>query len=214
MVMLTRTDRSTVRRLPERGSYDREQIDAILDEALVCHVGFVSEGKPVVIPTAFGRRGDQVLFHGSAASRMMKTLAGGAEACLTATLLDGLVLARSAFHHSMNYRSVVLFGQCVEIAEPEAKNEALRAISEHLIPGRWAEVRPPSAQELKATRVLALPIGEGSAKIRTGPPRDDEEDMALDVWAGVLPLSLRPGDPVADGTPRAGIPEYLVRYGL
>ncbi len=210
--MPTPTGRTSVRRRSERGAYDRAQIDAILDEALICHAGFLSEGQPVVIPTIFARQGDRVVMHGSTASRMMKALAGGADVCVTVTLLDGLVLARSAFHHSMNYRSVVLFGRCVEIADPAEKSEALRTISEHLIPGRWQEVRPPSPQELKATQVVALPITEASAKLRTGPPIDDKEDLGIDVWAGVLPLALLPGDPVPDGDMRRGVPGYVTRY--
>lgn len=210
--MATPTTRTSVRRRPERGAYDRTQIDGILDEGLICHAGFLDGGCPVVIPMGFARRGDHLLMHGSTASRMMRLLAAGAEVCVTVTLLDGLVLARSAFHHSMNYRSVVVFGRCTEIVDPESKTEALRAISEHLVPGRWAEVRPPSAQELKATRVLALPINEASAKIRKGGPIDDQEDMALVVWAGVLPLALVPGDPVPDGEVPRAVPHYITGY--
>ena len=187
-----------MRREPQRGRYDRETIDAILDEALVCHLGFVHDGHPHVIPTLFARIGDEVFVHGSAASRMLRTLAGGVDACLTVTLVDGLVLARSVFNHSVNYRSVVLYGQAHLISEPAEKEQALEAFTERMLPGRWADVRWPTRKELKATTVLKLPIDEGSAKVRTGPPIDDEEDYALDVWAGVVPLSLVRGEPVPD----------------
>ena len=193
------TDRTRVRREPQRGRYDRQTIDAILDEALVCHLGFVHEGQPYVIPTLFARVGDEVFVHGSSASRMLRTLAGGVDACLTVTLLDGLVLARSAFNHSVNYRSVVVLGR----AEPlEDKEPALRAFTDKLLPGRWADVRPPTATELKATSILRLPLDEASAKLRAGPPKDDEEDYGWPVWAGVIPLEMAWGEPVAD--PRLG----------
>ena len=195
-----------MRRLPKRGFYDRKTIDAILDEALVCHVGFVHDGHPVVIPTLFARVGDLVYFHGSAASRMLRTLTSGAEVCLTVTLLDGLVLARSAFHHSANYRSVVVFGRAQMIEERTEKLAALEAFAERVAPGRWNEVREPTPKELKATTVLSLALDEASAKVRTGPPVDDEEDYALDVWAGVIPLRLVAGEPVPDPRLRAGIP--------
>ena len=191
--------RSQVRRLPDRAAYDRPTIHAILDEGLVCHVGFVSEGQPFVIPMNYGRDGDRLLLHGSAASRLTRGLAAGWPVCLTVTVLDGLVLARSAFHHSMNFRSVVLFGRAALVADPAAKTAALRVISEHVIPGRWDEVRPPNARELAVTTVLEVPIDEASAKIRTGPPKDDLEDLVLPVWAGVLPLETIPGEPVKDG---------------
>ena len=191
--------RAQVRRLPERGAYDRQTIDAILDEGLVCHVGLSSEGQPFVLPMNFGRDGDRLLLHGSAASRLMRGLAAGSPACFTVTLLDGLVLARSAFHHSMNFRSVVLFGRATPIEDPAGKTAALRVISEHLLPGRWDAVRLPNVRELAATTVVEVPIEEASAKIRTGPPRDDPEDLAWPVWAGVLPLALLPGEPVSDG---------------
>jgi nitroimidazol reductase NimA-like FMN-containing flavoprotein (pyridoxamine 5'-phosphate oxidase superfamily) len=187
--------RSQVRRLPDRGAYDRETIHAILDAGLVCHVGFVSEGHPFVIPMNYGRDGDRVLLHGSAASRLMRGMEAGWPVCLTVTLLDGLVLARSAFHHGMNFRSVVLFGRATPVADSAAKTAALRAISEHLVPGRWEKVRPPNARELAVTAVLE----EASAKIRTGPPKDDPEDLSLPVWAGVLPLETIPGVPLPDG---------------
>jgi uncharacterized protein len=193
------SQRAQVRRLPERGAYDRQTIDVILDEGLVCHVGLAIEGQPFVIPMNFGRDGDRLLLHGSAASRLMRGLAAGSPACFTVTLLDGLVLARSAFHHSMNFRSVVLFGKATPVEDPPGKIAALRIISEHLLPGRWDEVRPPNARELAATTVVEVSIEEASAKIRTGPPRDDPEDLAWPVWAGVLPLALLPGAPVPDG---------------
>jgi nitroimidazol reductase NimA-like FMN-containing flavoprotein (pyridoxamine 5'-phosphate oxidase superfamily) len=188
-----------VRREPQRGRYDRETIDAILDEALVCHLGFVHDGHPYVIPTLFARIGDEVFVHGSAASRMLRTLAGGVDACLTVTLIDGLVLARSVFNHSVNYRSVVVLGRAEPVNE---KEPALRAFAERLLPGRWDEARQPTAKELKATSILRLPLDEASAKLREGPPKDDEEDYAWPVWAGVIPLESRWGEPLAD--PRLG----------
>ena len=199
------TERTTLKRLPKRGVYDRELVYAILDEGFICHIGFVADGKPVVIPTGYARVEDQLLVHGSAASRMLRTLKSGIDVCVTITLLDGLVLARSAFHHSMNYRSVVVFGTATEIEEAEAKLAALRALSEHMIPGRWDEVRSPTDQELKATIVLSLPLGEVSAKVRTGPPLDDEEDYSLEVWAGVLPLKLIAEEPIKDPRLEPGI---------
>ena len=191
-----RTERTTLKSLPRRGVYDRAAIHRILDEGLVCHVGFVVDGQPLVIPTNYVRIGEAVCLHGSRASRMMKALATGTEACLTVTLVDGLVLARSAFHHSMNYRSVVLFGTASEIQDPVEKAEVLRRLSEHLIPGRWQEVRGPSAAELQRTMVLSMPIREASAKVRTGPPLDEEQDLAAPVWAGEIPLQLTAGAPV------------------
>jgi nitroimidazol reductase NimA-like FMN-containing flavoprotein (pyridoxamine 5'-phosphate oxidase superfamily) len=208
------TPRTTLRRLPARGHFDRATVNAILDETLVCHVGFVSDGQPFVIPTIHARAGDQVFVHGSAASRMLKTLKGGVPVCLTATLVDGLVLARSAFHHSMNYRSVVVLGDAQAVTDEREKWDALHAIVEHVAPGRWSEVREPSAKELAATLVLRLPIEEASAKVRTGPPLDDEEDYALECWAGVLPLRLVPGAPVPDPRMPAGraLPASVTGY--
>jgi len=200
------TPRSTVRRLPDRARYDRATVDAILDEGLVCHVGFVDEGQPYVIPSAYARLGDRLVVHGSAASRMVKVLAGGAPACVTVTLLDGLVLARSQFHHSMNYRSVVVLGRATEVVDPAEKRRALEAIVEHVAPGRPASARPPNEKELRATRVVAFSLDEASAKVRTGPPKDDEEDYALPVWAGELPLRLEPLAPVPDPRPGPPIP--------
>lgn len=202
----TSTPRTRLRRLPKRGAHDRATIDAILDEALVCHLGFAHDGHPFVIPTLHARLGDDVVFHGSAASRMLRTLSAGAPVCLTATLIDGLVLARSAFHHSVNYRSVVLLGDATEVTDPDEKARALEAFTERLVPGRWEHIRWPNRKELKATKVLRLPIDEGSAKVRTGPPADDDPDYAIDVWAGVVPLRTVAGEPQDDPRLRAGIP--------
>jgi uncharacterized protein len=182
--------RIKVRRLPERAAYDRRTVDAILDEALICHVGFVESGQPYVIPTIHARDGDHVYLHGSAASRMLRTLVRGVPVCVTVTIQDGLVLARSAFHHSMNYRSVVILGTAVELDDSGERLHALEAISEHVMPGRWDEVRLPNDRELRQTRILRLELDEASAKIRSGGPKDDEDDVSLPVWAGVLPLRL------------------------
>jgi hypothetical protein len=192
------TGRTTVRRLAARGVYDRDAIYAIRDEAYICHVGFVADGHPFVIPTIHARLGDTLYFHGSAASRMLRSLRDGVDACVTVTLLDGLVLARSAFHHSMNYRSVVVLGKGREVAEREEKLRALDAIVEHVILGRSALVRPPNDTEIRQTLVIALPLSEASAKVRTGPPIDEEADYALDVWAGVIPIKLEKGEPLED----------------
>ena len=192
------SERTKVRREPERGVYDRAEIDAILDEGFVCHLGFVHDGQPFVIPTLYARIGDAVYVHGSAASRMLRTLDGGVDACLTVTLVDGLVLARSIFNHSINYRSVVVLGRAAAVAERDEKLRALEAFSERLVSGRWADVRPPTAKELKATSILRLPLDEVSAKVRTGPPNDYESDLAVPVWAGVIPLTLQAGEPLPD----------------
>jgi nitroimidazol reductase NimA-like FMN-containing flavoprotein (pyridoxamine 5'-phosphate oxidase superfamily) len=184
--------------MPARGDYERETIDAILDEGLVAHLGFSVDGQPYVVPTLHARVGERVYFHGSSASRTVRALATGMQMCLTVTLLDGLVLARSAVHHSVNYRSVVVLGQARAIVEPTEKMTAIEAFTERLIPGRWDEVRGPTAKELKAIQVLALPLDEASAKLRVGPPVDDEEDYALDTWAGVIPLSTVAGEPTPD----------------
>jgi nitroimidazol reductase NimA-like FMN-containing flavoprotein (pyridoxamine 5'-phosphate oxidase superfamily) len=184
--------------MPARADYDRETIEAILDEALVAHLGFAVDEHPYVIPTLHARVADSVYFHGSSASRTIRALAAGAQVCLTVTLLDGLVLARSAVHHSVNYRSVVVLGQARTIDDPSEKTAAIEAFTERLIPGRWDEVRPPTAKELKAIEVLALPLTEASAKVRSGPPVDDEEDYALDAWAGVIPLAMTADAPVPD----------------
>lgn len=201
-----------VRRLPERGRYDRETINTILDEALFCHVGFVSNGKPFVIPTLHARVDDVLYVHGSQASRMLRELRGGTEVCVTATILDGLVLARSVFNHSMNYRSVMVLG-AAEVVEGAEKLEALRAVADHVIPGRWEEARQPNAKELRATSVLRLPLDRASAKVRTGPPKDDKEDMDLPIWAGVLPLRLVPSEAVADArTGSPTVPGYVTGW--
>lgn len=192
------TERTQLRRLPKRGSHETETIHQILDAGFLAHIGFVVNGQPFVIPTLYGREDDILYVHGSAASRMLRELATGVPACVTVTLVDGLVLARSAFHHSMNYRSVVAFGTARKIEDQEKKNRALRVVSDHLIRGRWDEVRVPNPQELKATSVLEFTIEEASAKVRTGPPIDDEEDYSLRVWAGILPLKTSPGDPLPD----------------
>jgi len=199
------TPRTKLRRVPGRGAHDRETIDAILDEALISHLAFVHDGRPAVIPTLHARAGDEVYVHGSAASRALRTLAGGLEACLEVTLVDGIVLARSAFHHSINYRSAILYGSARAVEDPAERERALEAFTDRLVPGRWAHVRPPSPKELKATAVLALPIAEGSAKVRSGPPLDDDEDYALDAWAGVVPLSLTTHEPEPDPRLREGI---------
>ncbi len=208
------TDRTKIKRLPKRGDYDRQTIHMILDEALICHVGFAVEGQPFVIPTAYGRVGDRLYIHGSPASRMLRTLQGGVDVCVTVTLLDGLVLARSAFHHSMNYRSVVIFGEATIVSDPDEKLLALQAFTEHVIPHRWSEVRQPSPQELAGTLVLSLPITEASAKIRTGAPSDDEPDYQLPVWAGEIPLRLTAAEPIADPKlpPEIPVPNYVREY--
>jgi uncharacterized protein len=198
MTNFNATPRTTLKRLPQRGTYEREDIYNILDEGLVCHVGFIGDGQPFVIPTAYGRAGDRLYLHGSKASRMMKLLQKGVEVCVTVTLLDGLVLARSAFHHSLNYRSVVIFGKASAVEDPAEKYEALRCFTEHIMRGRWSEVRPPTGSELNRTTVLSLPLTEASAKVRTGPPVDDEEDYQLPVWAGVLPLKTVAGELARD----------------
>jgi nitroimidazol reductase NimA-like FMN-containing flavoprotein (pyridoxamine 5'-phosphate oxidase superfamily) len=194
----TPTGRTQVRRMPKRGVFDKAQVYSILDEAKLCHVGFTVDDQPYVIPTGVARSGDRVYIHGSAASRMLRTLEGTVPVCMTVTLLDGLVLARSAFHHSMNYRSVMILGKARLVSEVDEKREALRCFTNHMVAGRWEVVRPPTGQELKATTVLAVELNEVSAKVRTGPPIDDEEDYALPVWAGVIPISVQAGDPLQD----------------
>lgn len=208
------TQRSQIKRLPQRGDYDRRHIYQILDEGLICHVGFVVEGQPFVIPTSYGRMDDKLYIHGSPASRMLRSLQQGIEVCVTVTLLDGLVLARSAFHHSMNYRSVAIFGRAIAVETPEEKMIALKAFTEHIIPKRWSEIRSPTHQEMNGTLVLSLPLQEASAKVRTGPPIDDEADYDLSVWAGELPLQLTTKPPIADPrlSPDIGIPGYIQRY--
>lgn len=213
------TRRTTVRRHPERARYDRAAIDAILDEGLVCHLGFVSDDQPITIPTMYVRDGDRVIVHGSSAARMTRTLATGSPVCLTVTLLDGVVFARTANNHSMNYRSAVLLATATAVTDPDEKLAAMRALVERIAPGRWAQVREPSPQEMKATTILELPIREASAKVRTGPPLDDEEDLSMPVWAGVVPLAIAPGAPVPDPALREGIApaqdieRFLGRFG-
>jgi nitroimidazol reductase NimA-like FMN-containing flavoprotein (pyridoxamine 5'-phosphate oxidase superfamily) len=199
------TDRVRVKRLPERGVYDRDTIDAILDEGRICHLGFVHDGQPLVIPTIHARDGDQVYVHGSTASRTLKTLRGGVPACLTVTILDGLVVARSVFEHSMNYRSVIVLGTARAVEDPDEKLAGLRAVSEHVLPGRWKEARLPNPAELKQTLLLAIPLSEASAKVRTGPAKDEEEDYELPIWAGEVPMRLAWLPPRPDPLLRADV---------
>lgn len=203
---LLQTARTKIRRQPRRGVFDRITINQILDEGFICHVGFTVENQPFVIPTAYARMDNNLILHGASVSRMMRTLENGVEVCVTVTLIDGLVLGRSAFHHSMNYRSVVIFGTAHLIHNEAEKMDALRVFTNHVVPERWQDVRQPNEKEMKATTVLRLPIEEASAKIRTGNPIDDDADYELDVWAGVIPLTLQPGAPIADAKLRAGIP--------
>ena len=204
------TDRTKVRRLADRGRYDWDTIHSVLDEGLVCHLGFAIDGRPWVMPTTYARVGNSLYVHGAAANFALKTLASGVDACVTVTLLDGLVLARSAFHHSMNYRSVMLFGRAERVEDPQEQYDSMVAIVEHLVPGRSNDTRLPSPEELRKTLIVRLGLDECSAKVRTGGPLDDEEDMALGHWAGVLPLTMVPGPPIPDvGDP---VPEYLRRW--
>ena len=196
MSKFTPTERTKVRRLPDRGKYDAESVYGILDEAFICHVGFVVDGQPYVIPTGFARVNDTLYIHGSAASRMLRTLADGVQVCVTVTLVDGIVMARSGFHSSMNYRSVVILGRAMPVEGRDEKLAALAAFSEQVMPGRWKDLRDTTDAELKGTLVLSLPLKEVSAKVRTGPPKDDEEDYALPLWAGVVPLKLTAGTPI------------------
>jgi len=200
------TGRTALHRLPRRGVYDKAQVYAILDEGFVCHAGFVIDGQPYVIPTGYARSGDEIFLHGSAASRMLGALGDGLDVCVTVTLVDGFVLSRSAFHHSINYRSVVMLGRARVLADPAEKMAALRCFTNHILPGRWDEVRPPSDQELKATMVLALPLEEVSAKVRSGPPVEDESDIARPAWAGVVPLHGQLGEPVPMDDLAPGVP--------
>jgi uncharacterized protein len=210
----TPTPRTRVVREAERGVYDRETAYSILDEGFLCHVGFVVEGQPFVIPTSYGRKDDALYIHGSAASRMLRNLKESPPVCITVTLLDGLVLARSIFNHSMNYRSVVILGKATLVDQPQEKLEALHLLSEHIVPGRWSDVRQPNEKELKATSVLRVPIDEFSAKVRSGPPIDDEEDYSFPTWAGVVPLQIKAGEPIADARLdfRLEMPDYAKRY--
>jgi len=214
----TRSSRVTVRRMPERGRYDRASLDAVLDAGFVCHLGLAVDGQPYVIPTIYGRSGDDLFVHGSAASRTLRELGRGAPACLAVTHLDGVVVARSTFHSSLNYRSAVLLGTAHRVEDRASKAEALRAITEHFLQGRWEEARPPTPRELDATSVLRLPIDEASVKIRVGPPSDDEADYALPVWAGVIPLRIVAGHPVPDARlarelePAPSVGRFLERH--
>jgi hypothetical protein len=210
----TPTPRTRVIREAERGVYDREVAYRILDEGFLCHVGFVTDGQPFVIPTSYGRKDDMLYIHGSAASRMLRQMKEGIPVCITVTLLDGLVLARSVFNHSMNYRSVVILGKATLVDDPVEKLEGLRLLSEHVVPGRWDDARQPNERELKATSVLRVPIEEFSAKVRVGPPIDDEEDYSFPTWAGVVPLEMTVGVPVDDERLDSGhgVPEYVREY--
>jgi len=208
------TQRTRVVREPERAVYDREAAYRILDEGFICHVGFLVDGQPFVIPTSYGRKDANLYIHGSAASRMLRQMKEGVAVCVTVTLLDGLVLARSVFNHSMNYRSVVVLGEATLVDDGEEKLTALRVLSEHILPGRWDDARQPNERELKATSVLRVPIDEFSAKVRTGPPIDDAEDLAFPTWAGVLPLEMKAGEAIRDPKlePERDVPEYLRNY--
>jgi nitroimidazol reductase NimA-like FMN-containing flavoprotein (pyridoxamine 5'-phosphate oxidase superfamily) len=208
----TPTPRTRIVREPQRAVYDRDTVNQILDEAFLCHVGFVVDGQPFVIPTSFGRDGDVVYIHGSAASRMLRNLDQGVAVCITVTLLDGLVLARSVFNHSMNYRSVVILGTATLVNDPPEKLAALRALSEHILPHRWDDSRQPNEKELKATSVLRLPITEFSAKVRVGPPVDDDEDYSFPTWAGVIPLEMTVGAAIRDDRCEQELPAYLKNY--
>jgi nitroimidazol reductase NimA-like FMN-containing flavoprotein (pyridoxamine 5'-phosphate oxidase superfamily) len=214
MSQFTPTDRTQVKRLAKRGNYDRDTVYKILDSGIVCHVGFNVDGQPYVIPTNYGRAGDILYIHGSAASRMLRTLSEGIPMCVTVTHLDGLVLARSAFHHSVNYRSVVILGTAKLVEHPAEKMEALRIFTEQVMKGRWDDIRPPNEQELKGTTVLSIALEEVSAKIRTGGPVDDEADYALPVWAGVVPLQTVVKTPEPDALRKNDppVPEYLKSY--
>lgn len=206
------TERTRVVREPQRAVYDRDVVNQILDEGFICHIGFVVDGQPYVIPTSYGRDGDVLYVHGSAASRMLRSLDRGIAVCVTVTLLDGLVLARSVFNHSMNYRSVVILGTAALVDDPQEKIAALHALSEHVLPQRWDDSRSPNERELKATSVLRIPITEFSAKVRTGPPIDDEEDYSFPTWAGVLPLEMKAGSPIPDERCQRQFPAYLQNY--
>ena len=210
----TPTERTKVRRLPDRGKYDSESVYGILDEAFICHVGFVVESQPYVIPTGFARVGDTLYIHGSAASRMLRTLADGVQVCVTVTLIDGIVMARSGFHSSMNYRSVVILGRATQVEGRDEKLAAMAAFSEQVMPGRWKDLRETTDAELKGTLVLSLPLKEVSAKVRSGPPKDDEVDYALPLWAGIVPLQLTAGNPINDPRLPTGIdpPGYARNY--
>ena len=214
MTDFAKTEKNNIKRLPKRGHYDRETIYRILDEALICHVGFVDSGQPYVIPTNFARVGDSIILHGAKASRLLKHIEAGNPICVEVTIVDGLVLARSVFHHSVNYRSVVVFGIGRLLLNVQEKLAALEAVSEHLVPGRWKEARRPNQKELNATSVVRIRIDEASAKVRLGPPVDEEEDYALPVWAGVLPLQETPLSPIPDElqSQDLAVPGYIANY--
>ncbi len=208
------TTRTRVVREPDRAVYERESVYRILDEAFLCHIGFSVEGQPFVIPTSYGRKDANLYIHGSAASRMLRQMKEGVPVCVTVTLIDGLVLARSVFNHSMNYRSVVILGKATLVDDPEEKLAALRVLSEHILPGRWDDARQPNERELKATSVLRVAIDEFSAKVRTGPPIDDAEDYSFPAWAGVIPLEMKSGNPINDPKldPGCEVPSYALNY--
>jgi len=210
--MTAPSDRTEVRRLPERAVYDRETIHAIVDEALICHVGFLADASPVVIPTIHARIDDTLYFHGSPASRMLRGMKKGMEVSIAITLLDGLVVARTPFHQSLNYRSVIVFGEARLVDDPDEKQLALKAVTDHVTPGRWEDSRPPSEKEIAGTLVLAVPLDEVSAKVRIGPPVDDADDIGLPYWAGVVPLSIVPGAPIPSAEVDWPAPEYLTDY--
>jgi nitroimidazol reductase NimA-like FMN-containing flavoprotein (pyridoxamine 5'-phosphate oxidase superfamily) len=214
MTDFAKTEKNSIKRLPKRGHYDRETIYAILDEALICHVGFVQAGQPYVIPINFARLGDTIVLHGAKASRLLKHIESGNPVCVEVTIVDGLVLARSVFHHSVNYRSVVLFGTGRILLDQHEKLAALEAVTEHLIPGRWKEARLPNQKELNATSVVSIRIDQASAKVRLGPPVDEEEDYGLPVWAGVLPFRERSSAPIQDELQSQDIPlpGYISNY--
>jgi nitroimidazol reductase NimA-like FMN-containing flavoprotein (pyridoxamine 5'-phosphate oxidase superfamily) len=212
MTELERTERTRIKRHPERGHYDRAVINAILDEALVSHVGLVSDGQPYVLPMLHARSGDTLYLHGSTNSRTMRALSDGVDVCVTTTLLDGLVLARSVYHHSMNYRAVVVMGKARAVDDPAEKLGAMKALVDHVMPGRWGDAREPNEGELKVTMIAALTIDEASAKVRTGPPADAKNDLQLPVWAGVIPLALTPAEPVPDNGTQ--MPDYIERFLL
>src|SRR5215208_5626929 len=214
MTKFTKTTKTRINRLPKRGHYDRETVYQILDEALICHVGFVERGQPYVIPINFARLDDTIILHGAIASRLLKHVEAGNPVCVEVTIVDGLVLARSVFHHSVNYRSVVLFGKGRAVVDEQEKLAALEAVTEHLIPGRWKEARLPNRKELNATSVVSIPIDEASAKVRVGPPLEEQEDYALPVWAGVLPLQEVPQSPIRDDLQSASVnlPKYIEAY--
>jgi uncharacterized protein len=206
------TQHTKVKRHPERGAYDRATIDSILDEALICHIGFVVDGRPFVIPTIHARDGDNLYIHGSPGSRMLRRTKEGVDICVTVTLLDGLVLARSVYNHSMNYRSVVVLGRAREVTDQEEKLRAMQRVVEHVVPGRWDDARRPNDGELKGTTILSLPLDEASAKIRSGPPTDDDADLELPVWAGVIPLGIESSKPLPDAGVDSAPPAYAAEY--